>query len=377
MSKFGRVSPFPLKPRASLLGDGRGLKGFADLANDPSRGDVCLIVGIGARCRVAYVYDGDGHRTQIRKFVSGNGTPTETWDFRYQGDAIVEERLNGAVQRTYLVDEAGAIVKVTIPSGGSAGTYLVTWNGHGDALGLWKIEATGALTLANSYTYTTWGVPATATHNGIPDLAFRFLYVGQHDVQWDNIYALSLHYMHARHFAPTLARFLQPDPVQAEENLYAYVENGPVTYADPAGTVKPIKPNAGGVPSGGTRAGSNATAGASTRLTGPTINGIRMSPLNQWNFRANLGRLTGRTPSSSVAQAHHVFPIKFQSRFNARGINIHDPRYGVWWSRPSHGISATQYNSRWERFFLTNPSRSEILRFGQTLMRQYGYRTNY
>lgn len=28
--------------------------------------------------------------------------------------------------------------------------YLVTWNGHGDAMALHRIESTGALTLANS-----------------------------------------------------------------------------------------------------------------------------------------------------------------------------------------------------------------------------------
>ncbi len=185
---------------------------------------------------VAYTYDGDGHRTQIKKFVTGNGTPTEIWDFRYQGNAIVEERLNGAVVRTYLVDEAGAIVKMTIPSGQpNVGTYLVTWNGHGDALGLWRVEASGSLTLANSYTYTTWGTPTTAAHNGIPDLGFRFLYVGQHDVQWDSIHGLSLHYMHARHYSPNLGRFLQPDSSRSESNHHAYARNNPTSIADPDG----------------------------------------------------------------------------------------------------------------------------------------------
>ncbi len=129
-------------------------------------------------------------------------------------------------------------MKVTIPAGEpNPGTYLVTWNGHGDALGLWKIDSgTGALTLANSFTYSTWGAPATATHNGYPDLGFRFPYVGRFDVQWDNTHGLGLLYMHARHYAPSLGRFLQADLVAAEENLYAYVENGPISRIDPAGT---------------------------------------------------------------------------------------------------------------------------------------------
>ena len=55
---------------------------------------------------------------------------------------------------------------MTIPTGEpGAGTYLVTWNGHGDALGLWRIDTGGVLTLGNSFTYDTWGTPTTATHN--------------------------------------------------------------------------------------------------------------------------------------------------------------------------------------------------------------------
>jgi RHS repeat-associated protein len=127
---------------------------------------------------------------------------------------------------------------MVIPGGETgAGTYLVTWNGHGDALALWQINTgTGALTLANSYTYTTWGTPTTSTHNSIPDLGFRFLYVGAHDVQWDNAYLLGLHYMHARHYSPLIGRFLQPDPTAQEANLYAYAANSPITEMDPDGT---------------------------------------------------------------------------------------------------------------------------------------------
>jgi RHS repeat-associated protein len=86
------------------------------------------------------------------------------------------------------------------------------------------------------YTYTTWGAPTTATHSGISDLGFRFLYVGEYDVQWDNAHNLGLTYMHARHCSPALGRFLQPDPDASEANLYAYAANSPVTEIDPDGT---------------------------------------------------------------------------------------------------------------------------------------------
>jgi RHS repeat-associated protein len=92
------------------------------------------------------------------------------------------------------------------------------------------------LTLANSYAYATWGAPTTTTHNGIADLGFRFTYVGQHGVQSEAPYGLDLFYMQARHYAPALGRFLQPDPVAAEANAWAYVENSPVSKIDPEGT---------------------------------------------------------------------------------------------------------------------------------------------
>jgi RHS repeat-associated protein len=88
----------------------------------------------------------------------------------------------------------------------------------------------------DSYTYSTWGIPTTALHNGYPNLGFRFLYVGRHGVAWDNAFGLGLAHMGVRHYSPALGRFLQPDPSALEANLYGYAENSPVTLADPAGT---------------------------------------------------------------------------------------------------------------------------------------------
>jgi RHS repeat-associated protein len=73
--------------------------------------------------------------------------------------------------------------------------------------------------LGELHTYSTWGTPTTATHNSIPDLGFRFTYVGAHDVQWDDAFGLGLLYMHARHYSPSLGRFLQPDPSRLDVNV--------------------------------------------------------------------------------------------------------------------------------------------------------------
>jgi RHS repeat-associated protein len=192
--------------------------------------------------RVLFSYDGEGRRTQLKAITAANVETTV--DFRYQGDGVVEEWTDDALTRSYLVDEAASIVKLIIPAGQpDPGTYLISWNGHGDALALHRQNTDGngdfdgTLTLANSYTYSTWGAPTTATHNGISDLGLRFLYVGQYGVTWDNQFGLGLHYMQARHYAPALGRFLQPDPSRLEDNHYGYAFNSPISHIDPVGTV--------------------------------------------------------------------------------------------------------------------------------------------
>ena len=203
-------------------------------ATSEGGGDRPGVSSVGTADKFEMVYDGEGRRTKVITDPATGSAATR--EFRYQGDAIVEERLDGVVSRSYLIDESGSVVELVIPSGASAGTYLVTWTGHGDALARWRGETSGALTLANSFIYGTWGQPTTATHNGIADLGFRFLYVGEFDVQWDNDFGLGLYYMHARHYSPTVGRFLQPDPDRTEANLYAYAANNPVTEIDPDGT---------------------------------------------------------------------------------------------------------------------------------------------
>jgi RHS repeat-associated protein len=189
----------------------------------------------GSIDRVDYLYDGSGHRIQVKETTSA-GVVTTT-DLRYQGDTVVQELVGGTVSRTYATDDTGRIVEVCDPDCATGTIYVVVYNGHGDATGLWKQEASGVLTLANSYTYSTWGTPTTTvnTGGGFSDLKFRFLYVGAADVQWDSSFSLNLFYMHARHYSPALARFVQPDPSGAEANLYAYGDDSPVTKSDCSG----------------------------------------------------------------------------------------------------------------------------------------------
>lgn len=229
----------------------------------------CKVSGCATGDKVTMRYDAQGHRVELVTRPNGGSDTTTT--FRYQGDAIAQE-LTGTgtptVTRTYVTDEAGSIVKFCDPDcTGSNPQYLVTWNGHGDAASLWRINADATLTLANSFTYTTWGAPTTATHNSIADLGFRFLYVGQFGVAWDNAFGLGLEYMSARHYSSALGRFLQPDPSAQEANLYGYANNNPTTRVDPTGRLSSYRCLSG---TGGTACLSVWDAGA-LGLTGASI----------------------------------------------------------------------------------------------------------
>lgn len=188
-------------------------------------------------------YDAAGHRIRLVERTAG-ATPTiTTTDFSYEGDRVVREaETTGSVvvTRTFTTDADGAIIKMTrTTTGGSTaddGTYLATWNGHGDLLGLARIDpTTGVLTPAARVTYSTWGDPAVTSVGTFGNLGFRYLYVGKFDVQSDDFAKASLLYMHARHYSPEFGRFLQPDPASSEANLYGYAAENPTSKADPDG----------------------------------------------------------------------------------------------------------------------------------------------
>jgi hypothetical protein len=75
-------------------------------------------------------------------------------------------------------------------------------------------------------------------------------------------------------------------------------------------------------------------------------------------------------------QLGHLFPQagEFARNFKKAGIDVHNPKFGAWWTRPNHQQKAREYNDRWRQFFRSNddPSRSEILDFGRQLAKEYG-----
>jgi len=311
----------------------------------------------GTYNELEFTYDGEGHRTQIKKYDSGSGTAVATCDFRYQGDAIVEEKLtdaahpSGAVVRSYIVDSSGAATKMAIAAGETgAGTYLVTWNGHGDALALWKINGDGTLTLANSFAYTTWGAPTTSTHNSIPDLGFRFLYVGSSGVAWDSLHGLGLAYMGARHYSPATGRFLQPDPSAQEDNLYEYAANSPLTFTDPDGLRRVVpgggrgsfgfgssNPNGGGGGGGGAKvSGGGGGSGASNaKRFVPNPHGRLGSPAHRARIAQARDRLLAK--GARLVSGGGTPEVKYGNRYPDLVIEWQGQRIAIQVGRVTRG----------------------------------------
>ena len=94
------------------------------------------------------------------------------------------------------------------------------------------------------------------------------------------------------------------------------------------------------------------------------------------NFRKGLINLTGNNPGDA-AQAHHVFPQKYQYEFSKVGINIHNPKYGAWWTTTDHLKNAYDYNASWREFINKPYTSLDVLNKGRELMNFYKIPINF
>lgn len=213
-----------------------------------------------------YVYDQRGNRqvlesnllpninSNVNKFDSHNRlkevtTNGKTVQYRYNGDGLLVERVQGTETTRYYYDGDQIIAEATVINGtpelkaryirgnrleaieySDARKVYVLYNGHGDVTEI--RDENGEL--LNQYSYDIWGNLLTKNeqvHN-------PFLYSGQ---LWDD--ATKLQYLRARWYDPSVGRFISKDSYEGEINnplslnLYAYVLSNPLSYTDPTGHI--------------------------------------------------------------------------------------------------------------------------------------------
>jgi RHS repeat-associated protein len=174
---------------------------------------------------VTLQYDGDGNR--VAKNVRSTTTRYLVDDLNPTGyPQVVEELVNGAVQRTYTHGLQRISQYQPINSIWTASYY--GYDGMGSVRFL--TDTTGAVT--DRYDYDAWGNAVNLT-GSTPN---AYLYRGE---QYDP--DLTLYYLRTRYLNPLTGRFLTRDPdfgdvkVPGTLHKYIYANGDPVNSIDPMG----------------------------------------------------------------------------------------------------------------------------------------------
>ena len=178
-----------------------------------------------------FTYGDDGVRTS--KVKSGAKTV-----YYYDGSKLVaEERSNATF--IYLYDAEGSPIGFRARNHTYAsGTWDVYWyekNLQGDVISVYNNAGTKLV----SYKYDAWGNFSKTSHNsGSSTLAW------QNPITYRGYYYdsdISLYTLGTRYYDPATGRFLNADSYVSTgqgilgNNMYAYCNNNPVNYIDPAG----------------------------------------------------------------------------------------------------------------------------------------------
>ena len=162
----------------------------------------------------SYTYDAFNRR--VSKTV--NGTIIR---YVYDGDDIIEERSSAGALNADWVHGDQIDEPLTMKRG--ANTYYY----FRDGLGSVRQLTNAAGTVQQVYTYNSYGQLSAA-----PTIVNPFTFTGrEYDTESGN------YYYRARHYSPTLGRFLQRDPIgyYDSNNLYQYVGNDSIGWTDPFG----------------------------------------------------------------------------------------------------------------------------------------------
>jgi len=155
-----------------------------------------------------------------RRIYKSSSTATSI--YAYDGDNLIEEtNSSGAVvaryEPTQNIDEPLAMLR------SGATSYF-----HADGLGSITSLSNSAGTIANTYTYDSYGNLTASTGT----LVNSFRYTARESDPETGLY-----YYRARYYDPNDGRFSNEDPIQFDggNNFYAYVANDPIDWTDPLG----------------------------------------------------------------------------------------------------------------------------------------------
>jgi RHS repeat-associated protein len=210
---------------------------------------------------VSFKYDPFGRR--IYK-SSSSGTSV----YAYDGDNLVEEtNASGTAVARYSqglnIDEPLAMLR-----GGATSFY------HADGLGSVTSLSSSAGSIANTYTYDSFGNPTASTGSLVNPFSYT---ASEFDAE------TSLYYYRARYYDPTAGRFLSEDPInfRAGTNFYRYVYGRPIRLRDPLGKDPFIGATVGAILGGiyggiGAAVDQDATLGdiAAGVVTGAGVGGL-------------------------------------------------------------------------------------------------------
>jgi RHS repeat-associated protein len=165
---------------------------------------------------VSFKYDPFGRR--IYKSFSAGTTSV----YAYDGDNLVEEtNAAGAVvarySQTQNIDEPLAMLR------SAATSYF-----HADGLGSVTSLSNAAGSIANTYTYDSFGKLTASTGS----LVNSFQYTAR-----ESDTETGLYYYRARYYDQSIGRFISEDPARYDENqnFFPYTRNNPTNYLDPSG----------------------------------------------------------------------------------------------------------------------------------------------
>ena len=216
----------------------------------------------------SFEYDAIGRRVKKTDAVS-----SQTIRYLYQGQNLLEERdgSDQLIARYTYTDQINEPIQIE-----KAGqSYFYHQDSIGNVVAL--TDSTGQV--VEKYSYEAYGAPTVHDGSGavIPQSAIGnpFLFNAQYYDQEIGLYSYR-----ARHYDPTLGRFLQRDPMGFVDgvNLYAYVGNNPINWVDPWGfnTTASQFNSGAGKPSGQNSYIGNVTGSPFTGYVGP----YGMPPIN-------------------------------------------------------------------------------------------------